>query len=155
MARHLPQLWRKDIGHFSDAVRDLQMPPSLLEARAHEAVGAFPASVPAIGSAGQASRPELVASASRAASVLFIFCFSGSQPRGDIKLGSTEPNRSQLEGADLAGARRSRARSQPSIKTAGLALQSGSRTRRSRLDRLKTERERNIDMSRLDRSPRH
>jgi 3-hydroxyisobutyrate dehydrogenase-like beta-hydroxyacid dehydrogenase len=41
MASHLPDLWRKDIGHFSDAIRDRDLPPTVLEARAHEAVPGF------------------------------------------------------------------------------------------------------------------
>jgi 3-hydroxyisobutyrate dehydrogenase-like beta-hydroxyacid dehydrogenase len=41
MASHLPDLWHKDIGHFSDAIRDRDLPPTVLEARAHEAVADF------------------------------------------------------------------------------------------------------------------
>lgn len=48
MASHLPDLWRKDIGHFSDAVRGRDLPPTVLEARAHEAVPGFPPALNAI-----------------------------------------------------------------------------------------------------------
>jgi hypothetical protein len=41
MARHLPELWHKDIGHFSDALRGRDLPPTVLEARAHESVAGF------------------------------------------------------------------------------------------------------------------
>jgi 3-hydroxyisobutyrate dehydrogenase-like beta-hydroxyacid dehydrogenase len=41
MARHLPGLWHKDIGHFSNAIRSRDLPPSILETRAHESVAAF------------------------------------------------------------------------------------------------------------------
>ena len=41
MSQHLPELWHKDIGHFSDAIRSRDLPPSILEARAHESVEAF------------------------------------------------------------------------------------------------------------------
>ena len=41
MASHLPDLWRKDIGHFSDAMRGHHLPPTVLEARAHEGVAGF------------------------------------------------------------------------------------------------------------------
>jgi 3-hydroxyisobutyrate dehydrogenase-like beta-hydroxyacid dehydrogenase len=41
MASHLPDLWRKDIGHFSDTIRSHDLPPTVLEARAHEAVPGF------------------------------------------------------------------------------------------------------------------
>ena len=41
MATHLPDLWHKDIGHFSDAIRDRGLPATVLEARAHEAVADF------------------------------------------------------------------------------------------------------------------
>jgi 3-hydroxyisobutyrate dehydrogenase-like beta-hydroxyacid dehydrogenase len=41
MARHLPELWHKDIGHFSDAMRDRDLPTTVLEARAHESVAEF------------------------------------------------------------------------------------------------------------------
>ncbi len=41
MASHLPELWHKDIGHFSDAIRDRDLPPTVLEARAYEAVADF------------------------------------------------------------------------------------------------------------------
>jgi 3-hydroxyisobutyrate dehydrogenase-like beta-hydroxyacid dehydrogenase len=41
MARHLPELWNKDIGHFSDAMRGRDLPPTVLEARAHESVAEF------------------------------------------------------------------------------------------------------------------
>ena len=41
MARHLPDLWHKDIGHFSDAIRGRALPPTVLEARAHEGVAGF------------------------------------------------------------------------------------------------------------------
>ena len=50
MAQHLPELWHKDIGHFSDAIRGRDLPPSILEARAHESVEAFHAALVAIGS---------------------------------------------------------------------------------------------------------
>jgi len=50
MARHLPELWHKDIGHFSDAIRSRDLPPSILEARAHESVEAFRAALAAIDS---------------------------------------------------------------------------------------------------------
>jgi 3-hydroxyisobutyrate dehydrogenase-like beta-hydroxyacid dehydrogenase len=48
MARHLPELWHKDIGHFSDAIRSRDLPPSILEARAHEGVEAFHTALAAI-----------------------------------------------------------------------------------------------------------
>jgi 3-hydroxyisobutyrate dehydrogenase-like beta-hydroxyacid dehydrogenase len=48
MARHLPELWHKDIGHFSDAIRSRDLPPSILEARAHESVEAFHTALAAI-----------------------------------------------------------------------------------------------------------
>jgi hypothetical protein len=41
MSQHLPELWHKDIGYFSDAIRSRDLPPSILEARAHESVEAF------------------------------------------------------------------------------------------------------------------
>jgi hypothetical protein len=41
MANHLPQLWRKDIDHFSDAMRAHDLPTTVLEARAHEGVAGF------------------------------------------------------------------------------------------------------------------
>jgi 3-hydroxyisobutyrate dehydrogenase-like beta-hydroxyacid dehydrogenase len=50
MARHLPELWHKDIGHFSDAIRSRDLPPSILEARAHESVTAFDTALAAIDS---------------------------------------------------------------------------------------------------------
>jgi 3-hydroxyisobutyrate dehydrogenase-like beta-hydroxyacid dehydrogenase len=50
MALHLPELWHKDIGHFSDAIRSRDLPPSILEARAHESVEAFHTALAAIGS---------------------------------------------------------------------------------------------------------
>jgi 3-hydroxyisobutyrate dehydrogenase-like beta-hydroxyacid dehydrogenase len=50
MQEHLPELWHKDIGHFSDAVRRLGLPPSILEARAHESIEAFYPTLAAIGS---------------------------------------------------------------------------------------------------------
>jgi 3-hydroxyisobutyrate dehydrogenase-like beta-hydroxyacid dehydrogenase len=50
MMRHLPELWHKDIGHFSDAIRARRLPPSILEARAHESVEAFHTALAAIGS---------------------------------------------------------------------------------------------------------
>ena len=50
MARHLPELWHKDIGHFSDAIRSRDLPPSILEARAHEGVEAFHTALAAISS---------------------------------------------------------------------------------------------------------
>jgi 3-hydroxyisobutyrate dehydrogenase-like beta-hydroxyacid dehydrogenase len=53
MARHLPELWHKDIGHFSDAIRSRDLPPSILEARAHESVEAFHTALTAIGSTTQ------------------------------------------------------------------------------------------------------
>ena len=49
MSRHLPELWHKDIGHFSDAIRSRELPPSILEARAHESVEAFPSALKSIG----------------------------------------------------------------------------------------------------------
>jgi 3-hydroxyisobutyrate dehydrogenase-like beta-hydroxyacid dehydrogenase len=49
MARHLPELWHKDIGHFSDAVRRRGLAPSILEARAHESIEAFYSALVAIG----------------------------------------------------------------------------------------------------------
>ena len=49
MTRHLPELWHKDIGHFSDAIRARQLRPSILEARAHESVEAFHTALAAIG----------------------------------------------------------------------------------------------------------
>ena len=48
MAQHLPELWHKDIGHFSDAIRGRGLPPSILEARAHESVQAFHTALAAI-----------------------------------------------------------------------------------------------------------
>jgi 3-hydroxyisobutyrate dehydrogenase-like beta-hydroxyacid dehydrogenase len=48
MARHLPELWHKDIGHFSDAIRSCDLPPSILEARAHESIPAFYTALAAI-----------------------------------------------------------------------------------------------------------
>jgi 3-hydroxyisobutyrate dehydrogenase-like beta-hydroxyacid dehydrogenase len=48
MARHLPELWHKDIGHFSDAIRRSGLAPSILEARAHESVEAFHTALAAI-----------------------------------------------------------------------------------------------------------
>jgi len=51
MVRHVPELWHKDIGHFSDAIRARRLPPSILEARAHESVEAFHTALAAIGSA--------------------------------------------------------------------------------------------------------
>jgi 3-hydroxyisobutyrate dehydrogenase-like beta-hydroxyacid dehydrogenase len=51
MSQHLPELWHKDIGHFSDAIRSHDLAPSILEARAHESVEAFHPAVAAIGSA--------------------------------------------------------------------------------------------------------
>jgi 3-hydroxyisobutyrate dehydrogenase-like beta-hydroxyacid dehydrogenase len=50
MAQHLPELWHKDIGHFSDAIRSRELPPSILEARAHESVEAFHTALAAISS---------------------------------------------------------------------------------------------------------
>jgi 3-hydroxyisobutyrate dehydrogenase-like beta-hydroxyacid dehydrogenase len=50
MSQHLPELWHKDIGHFSDAIRSRELPPSILEARAHESVEAFHTALAAIGS---------------------------------------------------------------------------------------------------------
>jgi 3-hydroxyisobutyrate dehydrogenase-like beta-hydroxyacid dehydrogenase len=50
MASHLPDLWHKDIGHFSDAIRDRDLPPTVLEARAHEAVADFRPTLNAIAS---------------------------------------------------------------------------------------------------------
>jgi 3-hydroxyisobutyrate dehydrogenase-like beta-hydroxyacid dehydrogenase len=50
MRQHLPELWHKDIGHFSDAIRTRELPPSILEARAHESVEAFHTALAAIGS---------------------------------------------------------------------------------------------------------
>jgi 3-hydroxyisobutyrate dehydrogenase-like beta-hydroxyacid dehydrogenase len=50
MSQHLPGLWHKDIGHFSDAIRSRNLPPSILEARAHESVEAFHTALTAIGS---------------------------------------------------------------------------------------------------------
>jgi 3-hydroxyisobutyrate dehydrogenase-like beta-hydroxyacid dehydrogenase len=41
MASHLPDLWRKDIGHFSDAIRGRDLAPTVLEARAHESAAGF------------------------------------------------------------------------------------------------------------------
>jgi 3-hydroxyisobutyrate dehydrogenase-like beta-hydroxyacid dehydrogenase len=49
MSQHLPELWHKDIGHFSDAIRSRNLPPSILEARAHESVEAFHTALTAIG----------------------------------------------------------------------------------------------------------
>lgn len=51
MVRHVPELWHKDIGRFSDAIRARRLPPSILEARAHENVEAFHTALAAIGSA--------------------------------------------------------------------------------------------------------
>ncbi|HEX3802050.1 MAG TPA: hypothetical protein VHV75_04345 [Solirubrobacteraceae bacterium] len=45
MASHLPDLWRKDIGHCSDTIRGSDPPPTVLEARAHESGAGF---VPAL-----------------------------------------------------------------------------------------------------------
>jgi 3-hydroxyisobutyrate dehydrogenase-like beta-hydroxyacid dehydrogenase len=50
MSQHLPELWHKDIGHFSDATRSLAIPPSIFEARAHESVELFHTALAAIGS---------------------------------------------------------------------------------------------------------
>lgn len=50
MAQHLPELWHKDIGHFSDAIRRRELPPSILQARAHESVEAFHTTLAAIAS---------------------------------------------------------------------------------------------------------
>jgi hypothetical protein len=50
MSQHLPELWHKDIGHFSDAIRSRNLPPSILEARARESVEAFHTALTAIGS---------------------------------------------------------------------------------------------------------
>jgi 3-hydroxyisobutyrate dehydrogenase-like beta-hydroxyacid dehydrogenase len=50
MSQHLPELWRKDIGHFSDAIRSRDQAPSILEARAHQSVEAFHTTLTAIGS---------------------------------------------------------------------------------------------------------
>jgi hypothetical protein len=50
MSQHLPELWHKDIGHFSDAIRSRNLPPSILEAQAHESVEAFHTALTAIGS---------------------------------------------------------------------------------------------------------
>lgn len=41
MSEHLPSLWHKDIGHFSDAVRARRVAPTDLEVRAHQSVDAF------------------------------------------------------------------------------------------------------------------
>jgi len=49
MAAHLPALWHKDIGHFSDAMRASDLPPSILEARAYESVETFGATLASIG----------------------------------------------------------------------------------------------------------
>jgi 3-hydroxyisobutyrate dehydrogenase-like beta-hydroxyacid dehydrogenase len=38
MASHLPELWRKDIGPFSDAMRGRGVLPTVLEARAQESI---------------------------------------------------------------------------------------------------------------------
>ena len=48
ISQHLPELWHKDIGHFSDAIRSRDLPPSVLEARAHESVTAFDSALAAI-----------------------------------------------------------------------------------------------------------
>jgi 3-hydroxyisobutyrate dehydrogenase-like beta-hydroxyacid dehydrogenase len=53
MVEHLPELWHKDIGHFSDAIRRRDLPPSILEARAHEGIEAFHTALVAIGSTPQ------------------------------------------------------------------------------------------------------
>lgn len=50
MARHLPDLWHKDIGHFSDAIPTRDLSPSILEARAHESVEAFQTALAAVDS---------------------------------------------------------------------------------------------------------
>jgi 3-hydroxyisobutyrate dehydrogenase-like beta-hydroxyacid dehydrogenase len=50
MSQHLPELWHKDIGHFSDAIRSRDLAPSILEARAHESVEAFHTALAAISS---------------------------------------------------------------------------------------------------------
>jgi len=50
MASHLPDLWHKDIRHFSDAIRDRDLPPTVLEARAHAAVADFRPALSAIAS---------------------------------------------------------------------------------------------------------
>jgi 3-hydroxyisobutyrate dehydrogenase-like beta-hydroxyacid dehydrogenase len=55
MARHLPELWHKDIGHFSDAIRSRDLPPSILEARAHESVEALGTALTALSST---ARPQ-------------------------------------------------------------------------------------------------
>ena len=55
MEEHLPELWHKDIGHFSDAIRRRDLPPSILEARAHESIEAFHSALVAIGPPTQAT----------------------------------------------------------------------------------------------------
>jgi 3-hydroxyisobutyrate dehydrogenase-like beta-hydroxyacid dehydrogenase len=53
MQEHLPELWHKDIGHFSDAIRRHELPPSILEARAHESIEEFHSVLAAIDSTTQ------------------------------------------------------------------------------------------------------
>jgi 3-hydroxyisobutyrate dehydrogenase-like beta-hydroxyacid dehydrogenase len=55
MAAHLPELWHKDIGHFSDAIRSRDLSPSILEARAHESVEAFQTALAAMSSTTRGS----------------------------------------------------------------------------------------------------
>jgi len=59
MARHLRELWHKDIGHFSDAIRRRDLPPSILEARAHEAVEAFHTALAAINPTNRPNRKSI------------------------------------------------------------------------------------------------
>ncbi|WP_156028480.1 hypothetical protein [Candidatus Solirubrobacter pratensis] len=41
MASHLSELWRNDTSDISDAMRGHDLPPTMLEASAHEGVAGF------------------------------------------------------------------------------------------------------------------